>query len=95
MLNSNRVDNTDAAISGLLCKLTPNLNAEINFKMDLAAKIFAGMKAKGWNQTEFARQMNVSNSVITKWLSGYNNFEADILFAIQNKLNITLYPTQA
>jgi ribosome-binding protein aMBF1 (putative translation factor) len=58
--------------------------------MNLAAKIYRAMKAKGWSQTKFAEEMSKKNSVITRWLSGTHNFETDTLFQIQKKLGINL-----
>jgi transcriptional regulator with XRE-family HTH domain len=82
--------NTDEAVDRLLAKISPELQRQIDFKMDLAVKIFNGMKSKGWNKSQFAEQMGISNSIITRWLSGTHNFESDTLFDIQNKLGIRL-----
>jgi len=81
---------TDNLIGGLLASVSESEKELIDYRMSLAAKIIAGMRAKGWNRTEFAKQMKVQNSVVTKWLSGYNNFESDTLFEIGKKLGIQL-----
>lgn len=62
--------------------------AEIDFKMQLASKIYHAMKAKGWNVIEFAAQMNTQVSVVSLWLSGTHDFDSDTLFKIENKLGI-------
>ncbi|HTH31874.1 MAG TPA: helix-turn-helix transcriptional regulator [Lacibacter sp.] len=59
-------------------------------RMQLAAKIADGMKAKGWNNGDLARELDQHNSVISKWLSGTHNFTADTLFDIEEKLSIKL-----
>jgi len=59
-------------------------------RMQLAAKIADGIKAKGWNNSDLARELDQHNSVISKWLSGTHNFTADTLFDIEDKLNIKL-----
>jgi len=63
----------------------------IDYRMMLAAKISFAVKNKGWNKKEFAKKMDIKNlSIITKWLSGTNNFETDTLYKIQTVLNISL-----
>jgi transcriptional regulator with XRE-family HTH domain len=77
-------------LADLLNKLTPELQEQTDYKMNLAAKIYQAMKARGWNQTIFAEEMGKKASVISRWLSGTHNFEADTLFEIQKKLHIRL-----
>lgn len=62
-------------------------------KMRLAAKIDEARKAKGWSKSEFAKQMNVTNAVITKWLSGTQNLTSENLIKIGLKLDIILLDT--
>lgn len=81
---------TKQPLTGLLSKITPNLQEQTDYKMNLAAKIYQAMKAKGWNQTIFAEEMGKKASVISRWLSGTHNFEADTLFGIQKKLHTRL-----
>ncbi|MCY7420897.1 MAG: hypothetical protein LH478_04045 [Chitinophagaceae bacterium] len=64
---------------------------KIDALMLLAAKISKGIKAKGWNKTQFAKAMGQTNtSIITKWLSGTNSFKVDTLLDIQGVLCINL-----
>lgn len=64
---------------------------KIDTLMLIAAKIKAGMKAKGWNKSRLAQEMGITNhSIITKWLSGTNNFQTDTLLEIQESLGIEL-----
>lgn len=66
----------------------------IETKMLLAQKIDMGMRAKGWKKSQFAREMGQKPSVITRWLSGTNNFNTDTLIDIEDKLGIKLLNTQ-
>lgn len=86
----NQID-TDVLIDQLLSSVSDDEKKLIDYRMGLAAKIIAGIRAKGWSRTEFAKQMKIkNNSVITKWLSGNNNFETDTLFQIEQVLEIKL-----
>jgi transcriptional regulator with XRE-family HTH domain len=86
---------TDVLIDQLLSSVSDDEKVVIDYRMGLAAKIIAGIKAKDWTRSEFARQMNVkNNSLITKWLSGYNNFETDTLIQIEKVLGIRLLDLQ-
>jgi transcriptional regulator with XRE-family HTH domain len=58
--------------------------------MLLAQRIESGMNTKGWNRDKFATEMNVQNSIITRWLSGKHNFTINTLFQIEDILNIKL-----
>ena len=62
-------------------------------KMLLAKKIDMGMKAKGFNKSEFAEEVGQKNSVITRWLSGTHNFTSDTLTDIADVLGIDLLDT--
>lgn len=80
----------DSFLSDILEKIKP-LQETVDYRMLLAAKIIKGLKAKGWNNTKFAVEIGVKNpSIISKWLSGTNNFESDTLFKIQKVLGINL-----
>ena len=64
--------------------------------MRLAAKIYAGLKARGWKSLDLARALNVkSPSLVSKWLSGTHNFTADTLIDIQRVLNIQLLDVES
>ena len=80
---------TDDILSGFL-ERSKKLQEITNFRMVLAAKIARAMRAKGWNQTQFAKEIDKHNSIISKWLSGTHNFETDTLFEIQKLLGISL-----
>lgn len=79
-------------LNDLVSQITSEEQTLTDRKMLLAAKIFDAMKKKGWNQTEFARQMGKQPSEISKWLSGTHTFNSDTLWAISDKLGIELLP---
>lgn len=82
-------------LDSMLEKITPEEQQNIDRKMMLAAKIYDAMKAKGWNQTIFAREMGKQPSEISKWLSGTHSFTSDTLWAIGDKLGVDLLPVKA
>jgi transcriptional regulator with XRE-family HTH domain len=77
-------------LNRLLGQITDDSQGLTDYRMGLALKIYEGMKAKGWNQTEFANEMGKQDSIISRWLSGTHNFESDTLFSIQKKLGICI-----
>lgn len=64
---------------------------EVDFKMKLAAKIIKAVRAKGWSNSKFAKEMGLNSlSIVTKWFSGTQNFEVITLRKIEKVLNIRL-----
>jgi ribosome-binding protein aMBF1 (putative translation factor) len=79
-------------IDDLLSKIKPEEQEQIDYKMKLAAKIYAGLKAKGWKSLDLAKALDLkSPSLVSKWLSGTHNFTVDTLVDIQRVLNIQLF----
>ena len=58
--------------------------------MLLASRIEKAMQRKELNKGEFALEMKVQPSVVTKWLSGTHNFTVDTLYDIERCLSISL-----
>lgn len=84
-------NHTNNLINNLLSKITPKEQRRIEYKMKLAAKIYAALKSKGWKSLDLAQALELkSPSVISRWLSGTHNFTADTLFDIQEILEINL-----
>jgi transcriptional regulator with XRE-family HTH domain len=78
-------------IDDLLNNIKPEEQEQIDFKMKLAAKIYAGIKSKGWKSLDLARALELkSPSLVSKWLSGTHNFTVDTLVDIQRILGIEL-----
>lgn len=78
-------------VDGLLDSITPEEQEQTDYKMKLSAKIYAGLKAKGWKSLDLANALNFkSPSLVSKWLSGTHNFTVDTLVDIQRVLNIKL-----
>lgn len=79
----------------LLNSITREEQERIDYKMMLAAKIYAALKSKGWKSLDLAQALELkSPSLISKWLSGTHNFTVDTLVDIQRVLGINLVNTQ-
>lgn len=63
---------------------------ETTARMKLAAAIDDAMKAQNISKSELATMTGQNNSVITKWLSGTQNFTTDTLEDIGQALHINL-----
>jgi DNA-binding transcriptional regulator YiaG len=70
------------------------LTASLEKKMLLAAKIHEALQAQKIGNRAFAERLNVSPSLVTKWLSGQHNFTVDTLVKIERVLAIELLTTQ-
>ena len=82
---------TSELVNDLLSHITPAQQAQIDHKMKMAAKIYEGLKAKGWKSLDLARELQLkSPSLVSKWLSGTHNFTIDTLVDIQRVLGIRL-----
>jgi ribosome-binding protein aMBF1 (putative translation factor) len=68
----------------------PELTATLATKMRLAAKIYEAMQVQNMGKSIFAEHLNVSPSLVTKWLSGQHNFTVDTLVRIERILHIEL-----
>ncbi|SHN29938.1 Helix-turn-helix [Chitinophaga sp. CF418] len=89
--DANKTDYTSDLVNNLLSHITPTEQDQIDHKMKMAAKIHAGLKAKGWKSLDLARELHLkSPSLVSKWLSGTHNFTMDTLVDIQRVLGIRL-----
>jgi len=85
---------TSDILDELLSEITSEEQRRTDKRMLLAARIDDAMKAKGWRKGDLAREMNKQPSIITRWLSGTNNFETDTIFELEDKLGIKLINTE-
>lgn len=93
MVNSDDMNEnySSPVLDELLNQISPAEQELIDYKMKLAAKIYAGLKAKGWKSLDLARALNLkSPSLVSRWLSGTHNFTIDTLVDIQRVLGIRL-----
>jgi len=81
-------------LESILSEIDPKEQIKCDKRMMLAIKIEEAMQAKGWKKGDLAREMNKQPSIITRWLSGTNNFESDTLFELEEKLGINLINVQ-
>jgi ribosome-binding protein aMBF1 (putative translation factor) len=79
-----------AAIQRIRATVSPESYARTYKQMAIAARIADGLEAKRWSKSEFAARMNQLPSVITRWLSGTQNFTIDTLSDIEETLGIQL-----
>lgn len=87
---------TSELVNDLLSKITPAQQDQIDHKMKMAAKIHAGLKAKGWKSLDLAKELHLkSPSLVSKWLSGTHNFTIDTLVDIQRVLGIRLLDVES
>ena len=68
----------------------PELTAIVEKKMQLAAKIYEALQKQKISNRTFAERLNISPSLVTKWLSGQHNFTVDTLVKIERMLGIEL-----
>lgn len=79
-----------AVLEDFLSLGSPEELARTETRMLLAVKIQDAMTAKGIGKKQFAEMMGQSPSVITKWLSGGQNFTVDTLTDIERVLGLRL-----
>lgn len=87
-------NHTSKELNDLLKGITPEEQARTDKRMMLAAKIAQAIENKGWTAKKFGEEMDQHASVISKWLSGTNNFTVDTLWDIEEKLGIELIALQ-
>jgi ribosome-binding protein aMBF1 (putative translation factor) len=79
-----------AALDEFVALENPELTAIIEKKMLLAAKIYEALQTQKISNRTFAERLNISPSLVTKWLSGQHNFTVDTLVKIERILGIEL-----
>lgn len=88
-----RKRNRGAKLQEILASITPEQRARTFKQMAIAARIADALDAKGWSKSEFAARMNQLPSVVTRWLSGTQNFTIDTLSDIEEMLGVQLLVT--
>ena len=81
---------SSSVLKALLAEVTPLEKEQTKTKMQLAVRIEDTMRNKGWNKSQFAKQVGRNPSEITKWLSGTQNFTLDVLTEIAHTLGVEL-----
>lgn len=79
----------------ILARITPEQRARTFKQMAIAVRIADALEAKGWSKSEFAARMSQQPSVITRWLSGTQNFTIDTLSDIEEMLGVQLLVTDS
>jgi len=89
--NDSDANYSSELVNDLLSNIRPEDQEQTDYKMKLAAKIYAALKSKGWKSLQLAESLNLkSPSLVSKWLSGTHNFTVDTLVDIQRVLGIRL-----
>jgi transcriptional regulator with XRE-family HTH domain len=77
-------------INDILGSTDPVEQAKVDVKMLIAVKIADALKAKGWRYIDLLKALKMENpSIITRWLSGTNNFTVDTLIELGEALDIS------
>lgn len=79
----------------ILARIKLEQRARTFKQMVIAVRIADAFDAKGWSKSEFATRMNQQPSVITRWLSGTQNFTIDTLSDIEEMLGVQLLVTDS
>lgn len=87
--NKAKLHTTDF-LDNFLAEISEKEQKETTARMKLAVAIDDAMKANNISKTELAKLTEQNNSVITKWLSGTQNFTTDTLDQIGKVLKINL-----
>lgn len=62
--------------------------------IQLTDKIKNAIEIKEWTVKQFAETMKVDVSTARRWLSGNHNFQVNVLFAMEDQLDIELINLQ-
>lgn len=65
-----------------LAKITPQTRREFDFIFSVAEKIVFAMDKRGITKTDLARQLNVTDDVVSQWLTGRYDFSLSQLAGI-------------
>ncbi len=77
-------------IDELTTQISPEEQERADNRMLMATKIKEAMSRKGLKKGDLATLLEKNNSVITRWLSGTQNFTIDTLSDIQRVLDTNL-----
>lgn len=70
----------------ILDKVPLSTTRFVNRNFDLIELIYDKMDEKGWKQKDLAKEMKVSHSTVSKWLSGLHSLDLKTIA----KLEVTL-----
>lgn len=60
-------------------------------KRAIAEIIIEGLRSTRTSKQSFAQLMGVQPSVVSRWITGHNNFTIDILFKIEEVLRVRFF----
>jgi transcriptional regulator with XRE-family HTH domain len=85
-----KTDNTLELLSQLSADLPQDVLMSTSMKGIIAAEISMKRQKRGLSQTQFAKLMGVTQSLVSKWENGETNFTLDTLCRIAAKLDIPM-----
>jgi ribosome-binding protein aMBF1 (putative translation factor) len=91
MKQKNLQTSTIKSFDHILDSIAPVEQSKVDAKMILAARIQDAIKSKNWQKKDLMKAVKKRNpSIITKWLSGTQNFTIDTLVELEHALDIKL-----
>lgn len=78
------------SIKNRLRNRNPIERDKVKLRMLISVRIADAMRIKGWSKTDLAKELNQYESLVTRWLSGANNFTIDTLYEISKALGIEI-----
>ncbi|MBR4324121.1 MAG: helix-turn-helix transcriptional regulator [Bacteroidales bacterium] len=67
-----------------LAKISPETRHEFDCVFSVAEKIDAAMKKNGITKVDLARQLNVTDDIVSQWLTGRYDFSLSQLVSISD-----------
>lgn len=80
----------DPMFQEALNNVSVHVKNEVDRSFDIAARIDALLKKKGWTKTELAKRTGKKSSEVSKWLSGTQNFTLRTIALIEEVLDCNL-----
>lgn len=89
-MNNKPVIKKSSLIDAIIEKVDPMQSKRTQLRMSIAASIIEAMKAQKISKKQLAEKCNKSPAMVTKWLSGTQNFTLDALSDLEYILGIQL-----
>lgn len=86
-MNKNYID---PIFQDALNSVPKRIKGEVDRSFDIANRINAILNQKGWSQTDLARKTGKSCTVVSRWLSGTQNFTLRTIALIEEALDTEL-----
>jgi transcriptional regulator with XRE-family HTH domain len=74
------------AFERILSRASNETKRQVDKNLAIANRISEILASKDISQREFAKKLNKSESEISKWLTGFHNFEVKTIYKIESVL---------